>query len=371
MAEKIKIAMLTTYFNRNGVTSQVINYSTHLDKTKFNISIIAGEPFDEGYIRLCDLHSIHLLKLPVKQRNPLAYYQKIIFYLKSNHFDIVHVHGSSALISIELLIAMLAGVPVRIAHSHNTTCSHLLLHNVLKILLPKVSTCSLACGEQAGLWLYGAHPFQVIPNAFDTEKFVFNLNDRMAVRKQLGSDCGTVIGHVGTFCEPKNQGYLIRAFEKMAFQDDSAVLLLVGTGQDMEAAREHARQTFCSDRIVFWGETDNPSKLYSAMDIFALPSKFEGLPIVLLEAQISGLPCIVSDKVTTEVDFGNILWSSIEDDPGTWADAMQNLSAVPDERRKVYQKEHEHQIARYNIHNAVTILQNIYFDQLEQRRKSK
>lgn len=101
-----------------------------------------------------------------------------------------------------------------------------------------MSTCSLACGEQAGLWLYGAHPFQVIPNAFDTEKFVFNLNDRMAVRKQLGSDCGTVIGHVGTFCEPKNQGYLIRAFEKIAFQDDTAVLLLVGTGQDMEAARD-------------------------------------------------------------------------------------------------------------------------------------
>ncbi len=253
MAEKIEIAMLTTYFNRNGITSQVINYSIHLDKEKFAVSIITGAPFDEGYERLCDLHGIRLLKLPIKQRNPLAYYQKIFSYLKSKHFDIVHVHGSSALLSLELLIAMLAGVPVRIAHSHNTTCSHLLLHSVLKMFLSKVSTGSLACGEEAGMWLYGTHPFEVIPNAFDTEKFVFEPNDRMTVRKQLGSDCGKVIGHVGTFCEPKNQGYLIRAFEKLASQDDTAILLLVGTGQDMDVATEQAKRTACSDRIIFWG----------------------------------------------------------------------------------------------------------------------
>ena len=369
MAEKINVAMLTTYFGRNGVTSQVINYSTHLNKNKFNLSIIAGPPFDEGYEKLCDLHGIRLLKLPGKQKNPLKYYLTIFSYLKDNHFDIVHVHGSSALIYIDLLLAVFAGVPVRIAHSHNTTCSHLLLHGALKMLLPKVSTCSLACGEKAGIWLYGTRSFQVIPNAFDTEKFVFKPDDRMTVRKQLRQDCGTVIGHVGTFCEPKNQEYLIRAFEKLASRDDTAVLLLVGIGQDMDTAREQARRTSCSDRIIFWGETDDPSKLYSAMDIFAFPSKFEGLPIVLLEAQMSGLPCIVSDKVTAEVDFGNILWASIEEEPDTWADAMRNLSVVTDERRINYQKEHACQIARYNIHNTVAILESTYADQLEQSRK--
>lgn len=139
----------------------------------------------------------------------------------------------------------------------------------------------------------------------------------------------------------------------------------------IDVAREQAKRTACSDRIVFWGKTDNPSKLYSAMHIFAFPYKYEGLPIVLLEVQMSGLPCIVSDNITTEVDFVNICWVSIEDEPKIWVNAMRNLSYVTDEQRKIYQKEHAHQIARYNINNTVSILENIYLEQLKKSRKKR
>ena len=368
MAEKIKVAMITSYFDRNGVTSQVINYATHLDKTKFDVSIIAGEPYDSGYEKLCVSHGIKLLKLPRKQNNPFHYYITIYSYLKNNKFDIVHVHGSSAIIAIELLIASLVKVPARIAHSHNTTCSHLFLHRILKRSLQKILTYSLACGEKAGKWMYGERVYEVIPNAFDTKKFAFNSKNRETVRKLISSECGVIIGHIGKFNDQKNQSYLIRAFEILASKDNTALLLLVGNGPDMDTIKEQAIRTSCSNRIIFWGETDNPSEVYSAMDIFALPSKYEGLPIVLLEAQISGLPCIVSDKVTSEVDFGNIIWASIDDAPNTWADTMQNITIKSDEEREHYLKNHEQQINKYNISTAVKKLENIYINQVEQTR---
>lgn len=104
------------------------------------------------------------------------------------------------------------------------------------------------------------------------------------------------------------------------------------------------------------------------MDIFALPSRFEGLPVVLLEAQISGLPCIVSDKVTQEVDFGDIIWKSIEDDPQTWADTIFSMMQRTDEQRKQYRLQHAKQIAHYDIRESVKLVENIYDCELRKKK---
>lgn len=366
---KFKVVMITSYFDRNGVTSQVINYATNLDKNKFQVSIAAGEPYDIGYEKACQENNIELCKLPQKQKNAYMYYKTIYSFLKKKKPDIVHVHGSSTLIAVELFTAMLAGVPVRISHSHNTTCSHPLLHETLKPFLKVVSNCYLACGELAGKWMYGDRAFQVIPNAFDTKTFVLNSDKRFSIRKKLGVDDNLVIGHIGKFNSQKNQEYLIRAFEKLSYIDDKAMLLLAGNGPDLENIRGQAQRTVCADRIIFWGETTNPESLYSAMDIFALPSRFEGLPVVLLEAQISGLPCIVSDKVTREVDFGDIVWKSIEDDPQAWADTMISMQRRTEEQRKQYRLQHEKQIAHFDIRESVKLVENIYDRELLKKKK--
>ena len=357
---KFKVVMITSYFDRNGVTSQVMNYATNLDKDRFQVFIAAGEPYDIGYEKMCQENNIELCKLPQKQKNSYAYYRTIYSYLKKVKADIVHVHGSSALIAVELLIAMLAGVPVRVSHSHNTICSHPLLHQVLKPILKVVSNYHLACGELAGKWMYGNGAFKVIPNAFETEAFALNSETRLLIRKKLEVGDNLVIGHIGKFNNQKNQNYLIRAFEKLSYEDDKAILLLVGNGPDLEEIRNQAQHTAFADRIIFWGATENPEYLYSAMDVFALPSRFEGLPVVLLEAQISGLPCIVSDKVTREVDFGDIIWKSIEDDPQIWADTILSMGQRTEVQRKQYRLQHVKQIARYDIKESAKLVENIY-----------
>lgn len=357
---KIKVVMITSYFDRNGVTSQVMSYATNLDKDRFQVFIAAGESYDIGYEKMCQENNIELCKLPQKQKNAYAYYRTIYSYLKKVKADIVHVHGSSALITVELLIAMLAGVPVRVSHSHNTICSHPLLHKTLKPLLKVVSNCYLACGELAGKWMYGDGAFKVIPNAFETDAFVLNSETRLSIRKKLGVGDNLVIGHIGKFNYQKNQNYLIRAFEKLTHKDDKAILLLVGNGPDLEEIKNQAQHTACANRIIFWGATENPENLYSAMDVFALPSRFEGLPVVLLEAQISGLPCIVSDKVTREVDFGDIIWESIENDPQIWADTILSMEKRTEVQRKQYRLQHVKQIAHYDIKESAKLVENIY-----------
>lgn len=263
---------------------------------------------------------------------------------------------------------MLVGVPVRVSHSHNTICSHPLLHQTLKPFLKVVSNCYLACGELAGKWMYGDGVFKIIPNAFETDAFVLNSETRVSIRKKLGVGDNLVIGHIGKFNNQKNQNYLIRAFERLSYKDDKAILLLVGNGPDLEEIRNQAQHTVCADRIIFWGATENPESLYYAMDIFALPSRFEGLPVVLLEAQISGLPCIVSDKVTQEVDFGDIIWKSIEDDPQTWADTIFSMMQRTDEQRKQYRLQHAKQIAHYDIRESVKLVENIYDCELRKKK---
>ena len=357
---KTKVVMITSYFDRNGVTSQVMNYATNLNKNKFQVSIAAGEPYDIGYEKLCQENNIELCKLPRKQKNVYAYYRTIYSFLKKKKPNIVHVHGSSALITVELLVAMLAGVPVRVSHSHNTICSHPLLHKTLKPLLKVVSNCYLACGELAGKWMYGDGSFKIIPNAFETNAFVLNSETRLSIRKKLEVGDNLVIGHIGKFNYQKNQNYLIRAFEKLSHKDGKAILLLVGNGPDLAEIKNQAQHTTCADRIVFWGETANPESLYSAMDIFALPSRFEGLPVVLLEAQISGLPCIVSDKVTREVEFGDIIWKSIENDPQIWADTILSMEQRTEVQRKQYRLQHVKQIAHYDIKESAKLVENIY-----------
>ena len=119
------------------------------------------------------------------------------------------------------------------------------------------------------------------------------------------------------------------------------------------------------DRIILYGETDNPTAFYSAMDIFIFPSRYEGLPVVLLEAQISGLPCVVSDKVTREVDLGDINWQSIDDDPKQWANAILSVEYRLEEERTAYRKKDLEEIQQYDITQSVKQLDRIYTDMMK------
>ena len=360
MDEKIKIAMVTNHFGITGISTVILNYCKELDHRKYDLTIIAGQPIAEEIRKECTENGIHLIELPSRHQESAKHYSGLWKTLRKNHYDIVHVHGNSSMMAIELTIARLAGGKIRIAHSHNSMCPNMKVHRVLNPYFRKIYTKALACGKLAGDWLFGENGFEILPNGFHTEAFMFDEEERKRVRKELDIEDKLVVGHIGRFNEQKNQVYLIKAFEQVAKVRSDAVLLLVGTGPDFDKIKGIVENSLHKNRIILYGVTKETRAMYSAMDVFALPSKYEGLPVVLLEAQITGLPCIVSNKVTKEVDFGEIQWLSIDDNPDRWAEAISKTVVRSNAQRRDYRREHIAQIECYDISQTVKQLDVIY-----------
>lgn len=208
-----------------------------------------------------------------------------------------------------------------------------------------------------------------MPNGFHTGDFAFSEKERAVVRTKLGVENQLLIGHIGRINEQKNQEYLLDIFKEVAAIRDDAILLIVGTGPDEEKIKSRVKEHPYRNRIILYGETDNPTALYSAMDIFVFPSRYEGLPVVLLEAQISGVPCVVSDKITREVDLGDLIWKSIDDAPKQWANEILSVEYRSEEERTAYRKKHLGEIQQYDITQSVKQLDEIYTNLLLESMK--
>lgn len=366
---KIKVVMVTNHFEITGIGTVIMNYCKELNKDKYDLAILAGQPISDKYKKGCKEYGIHLIELPSRHGEPLKHYWKLWKALKIGKYDVFHDHGNSSMMAIELTIAKLAGIKIRIAHCHNSTCPNMMAHRILNSYFKTLYTKALACGKLAGDWIFGKANFEVLPNGFHTNNFEFSQKNRDAVRSALNIDNQFVIGHIGRINEQKNQEYLLKIFEKVADKKKDALLLIVGTGPDAEKIKAQVKVHPYKERIILYGETENPTAFYSAMDVFAFPSRFEGLPVVLLEAQISGLPCIVSDKVTQEVNLGDISWQSIDMDPEEWANAVLKIEKRSGKDRIAYNDEHLIQIEKYDIDESVKQLDSIYTNLLSRKRQ--
>lgn len=355
---KIRVAMVTNDLIMNGISSMIMSYCSNLNKDKFQISILAGEPVHEYYENLCTELGVHVVMLPARKSSALPYYKALYKELSSKKYDIVHIHGNSATVSVELALAWIKGIKIRIVHSHNSTCKNIKVHKMLLPIFKRLYTHGFACGSLAGQWLFGDREFYVIPNGFDTASFKYDSDTRENVRKKLGVEDGFIIGHVGRFNDQKNHPFLLHIFEKVAQRDSEARLLLVGTGPDYESVRQLIQSHPYKERIIDYGETSQVKELYQAMDVFVLPSKYEGLPIVLLEAQMSGLPCVVSDVITSEAALGDhISFLSLQDSLERWADIIENAR---DTERMVFYERHWEQIKKYDIRQNAANMGKLY-----------
>lgn len=230
---------------------------------------------------------------------------------KENKYQIVHSHINSLSV-FPLFSAYLAKVPIRIAHSHSTTHKSDRKSNFLKNVLRRFSklfaTNYFACSEHAGEWLFGKKALKegkiaVIKNAIDVDKFKYDVIMRDKMRKKLGVEDKIVFGHVGRFAKQKNHDFLIDIFFDIYQKRKDIVLLLIGEGPLEEKIKEKVKEKGLDDVVKFLGMKENVNDYMQAMDIFLFPSLYEGLGIVLVEAQCSGMMCLASTEVPKEVEL--------------------------------------------------------------------
>lgn len=325
-----------------GVTTVMLNYASRFDRNAVAVDFLVHGP-EEGP-REAEAAALPARIIHVPYKVPQYWQNRRAILDACRGYDIVHAHmdGMNGYI---LSLAKRAGVPVRISHCHNTQflTNHplrVLLHRRTADRIPKVATSLFACSEEAGRFLYGDARFdagqvQIVHNAIDLEKFRFCPRKRAAVRAELGipEDC-VVIGHIGRFDYQKNQEFLLPLLQRVRRDNKKAVLVLVGDGGAKEELLQKVHALSLHDSVIFAGFRQDIPAMLSAFDVFALPSRFEGLGIVLIEAQANGLPCIASDAVPTATKITDCRYVPLVDAEG-WANAILETAPKTAEARTV------------------------------------
>ena len=303
--EPIRIAQIIGKWVGGGVESVVMNYYRHIDRTKIQFDFICDE--DSTNIPYDEIEQLggRVILVPPYQK-VFEYQKELIKIFKDNNYKIVHSHINTLSV-FPLRAAKKAGVPIRIAHSHSTTNKKEWKRNLVKQVLRPFSkvyaTDYMCCSELAGRWLFGNKEYDkgnvyLLNNAIDLDKFKYDEKIRKEKRKELNIKEDTlVIGHVGRFVEQKNHRFLIDIFNEVHKQKENSILLLVGQGPLMEEMKEKVKTLGIEDSVKFLGQRTDINELYNAMDLFLFPSLYEGLGMVLIEAQANGLPCIASTEI--------------------------------------------------------------------------
>lgn len=329
--EPIRVAHIVGKWLGGGVESVLMNYYRNLDRTKVQFDFLCDS--DSTNIPYEEIEKLggKVILIPPYQK-VFRYQKELIRIFKENKYKIVHSHINTMSI-FPLRAAKMAGVLVRIAHSHSTTNMKEWKKNLLKQVLRPFSkvyaTDYMCCSELAGRWLFGDKEYDkghvyLLNNAVDLDKFKYDEEIRIRKRKELNIPEDTlVIGHVGRFVEQKNHRFLIDIFNEVHKEKSNSLLLLAGQGPLMNEMKEKVTELNLTENVEFLGQRNDIAELYQALDVFCLPSLYEGLPVVGVEAQATGLLCILSDEMTKETKvLDTTEFLSLDQSAKEWADII-------------------------------------------------
>ena len=326
----IRVAHVLGIVAKGGIESIVFNYYKLMDKSKVQFDFIVHDdsPFEipDDILKLgCNVY-----KVPSYKHLP-SHLRALKKVFKQGGYKIVHSHMSTISV-LTLFAAKRAGIPIRIAHGHGATGKSKgeFFRNILKYILRLFSklypTHLFACSAYSGKWLFGKNAYKkgkitVINNAINTSLFVYNEEIRSKVRTRLGLSGRFVVGHVGRFLPQKNHSFLIDIFNEIYKKDNSSILLLVGDGALRAHIEDKVKDMNLCDNVLFLGGRDDANEFYQAMDVFVMPSLYEGLPVVLVEAQMAALFSVASNKINDESKFSDYIdFMDLNMSAEAWAD---------------------------------------------------
>lgn len=347
----------TVGFQYEGITSVIMNYVGSMNREDLEFTFLVYE--DTPPKLNAELNALgKAVTVPERKKDAKSYIAQL-YRILGEGFDVIHIHGNSGTMVIEAFLARLHRVPRILVHSHSTRCSHPLLNKFLTPVMKYMATDRIACSRASGDWLYGKSKYLVLNNAIDLKKYEYNPLVREEVRSEFQIGDALLIGHIGAFWGTKNQPYLVTAFADFHRRHPNSKLMLVGDGPDYETVKCQVEQLKLTDSVLFPGRRPDAQRLYQAMDVFAMPSRWEGLPLVLLEAQASGLPVLASDSITREVACTDrVRFLSIDEAPSVWADVLMEL--VDKKMNRSSGAENQLREHGFDIAQEAEVLRNIY-----------
>ncbi|MFI3326826.1 MAG: glycosyltransferase family 1 protein [Clostridia bacterium] len=334
--KKQKVLLFVDRLRVGGIQILLANLLETFDKTELEYELLTlddGEDYDlEKKIAKTGI-KIHKLK-GIWVRKPQDYmtYCKAVKNFFKEHNDYIAVHINTGPKNYFVLkYAKKYGIKVRIAHSHNTgyqtnSKAQKILGDFFKNGLKKYATDYLACSDLAGQWMFGNEKFTMLPNGVDLEAYQFSQSARDKIQAELCIENKLVIGNVGRFTTQKNHKFLIDIFAEIYKKNENSVLLLAGIGETLDNAKAKAKTLNLENEVKFLGFREDVKDVVQAMDIFLMPSLYEGFPVTAVEAQCSGLPCVFSDTITKEAKIlENVKYLPLEMPTNQWADEVLSV----------------------------------------------
>lgn len=342
----IRILHVLGRLDRGGAETMVMNLYRKIDKTKVQFDFIIHTTDKCDYNDEIKSLGGKIYSVPqYKGVNHLEYKKAWNVFLKGHpEYKIIHGHVRSTA-SIYLNIAKKYGL-ITIAHSHSTSSGtglSAITKNLLQYPIRYVADYLFACSKDAGKWLYGQRAcskenFNILNNAIDLNMFKFNNELRESKRNELKIQDKFVIGHIGRFDIAKNHHFLIDIFKEIHYRNGKTVLLLIGDGELKESVEKKVAEYGLKDEVIFTGVRSDIPELLHVMDVFLFPSLYEGLPVTVVEAQASGLPCVISDNITNEVSVTSLVNKiSLQRNKEYWAETV--LQFQKSQMRESPQKE--------------------------------
>lgn len=363
--QPIRVLQIVTYMGRGGLETMLMNYYRHIDRRKVQFDFLVHRDFKADYdeeIQSLGGKIYHAPRLIPWSR---SYRGKLKDFLNAHpEYKIVHVH-QDCLSSVALQCAKECGVPVRIAHSHNSNQDKNLRFIIKKYYMkqiPEFATDLFACSKKAGDWMFCGKGYDILANAIDLKNYTYNKNIAQRSRNKFGITNELVVGHVGRFRKQKNHMFLLDVMTEIVKNIPEAKLLLVGDGEEFPSVKEKAQQLGIERNVIFAGNRSDVNEIMQAMDVFVFPSLYEGLPVTMIEAQASGLHCVISDKVPEEciVTTGLVTVKSLTDSAKDWAEHILKQAKLPRENKICEIKE-----SGYDISTAAQWLEEFYLNKVE------
>lgn len=338
----IRILQIGMSSNLGGIETFIMNLYRSIDRSKIQFDFVDFSEKGLYYENEIKQMGGNIYKVVSRRKNWVKNKKMLEKIIEENDYKIIHYNTNTLSYYTPVEIALKKNIKI-ILHSHSEwkgkKLKTILLHKIhyFKFLKASNKIIKLACSNEAGKYLFGNKEFKIIKNGIDIDKFRFDYNKRIETRKKLKiGENTTVIGHVGAFRKEKNHKLLIDVYNEYLKINENSILVLLGEGPLKNQIKAKVRKLGIENKVEFLGNIDNVEYFYPAFDIFLLPSLFEGLAIVLIEAQTSGVNCLISNTITKESKINsNVVRFDINRNAKDWADEIEKLQKSVINRTKI------------------------------------